>query len=206
MLERVTRRAGGHRTAWSARSRTVVGGSVVALLAAAALTAGCGAATGDPTGATADAPASGMPMPSGMAMGDPSATPADKIEGAKQATLTLLDTRPPGTDGAAGSAWLAQNDKGTTVTVTMTGLKPGQAYMAHLHAHACAKDNGGPHFKFAPAGPATPPNEVHLGFTADGAGKASMTVTSDRKVGDGARAVVVHPLDAMDNRLACADF
>lgn len=50
------------------------------------------------------------------------------------------------------------------------------------------------------------PNEVHLGFTAaeDGAGEA--TVTSDNRVADGAPAIVVHPADSMDNRLACADF
>jgi hypothetical protein len=185
-----------------------VGVSVVGLLAIAARAGGCGGkaeTTADsPAGTPASATAHGMA--SGAGMGDPSATPADKIDGAKKSTFTLLDTRPPGTDGAAGTAWLAQNDKGTTVTITMTGLKPAQEYMAHLHAQACAKDNGGPHFKFDPAGPTTPPNEVHLGFTADAAGKATVTVTNDRKVGDGARAVVVHPMDAMDNRLACADF
>ncbi|MGC9665280.1 hypothetical protein ACNTMW_01855 [Planosporangium sp. 12N6] len=194
-----------------------VAASVAGLLAVAALAGGCG---GDPAGTAAHGPTdgaspatapgaampSGMTMPSGMPMSDPSATPADRIDGAKKSTFTLLDTRPPGTDAAAGTAWLAQNDQGTTVTITMTGLRPGQAYMAHLHAQSCARDNGGPHFRFDPAGPATPPNEIHLGLTADATGAATATVRNDRKVGDGARAVVVHPMDAMDNRLACADF
>jgi hypothetical protein len=211
MRERVTGRIGLRRFWTPAWGRTGVAASVGGLLAVAALAAGCGAtATGTaadaPAGMSSSATASAMPMPSGMAMGDPSATPADKIEGAKKSAFTLLDTRPPGSDGAAGTAWLAQNDTGTTVTITMIGLKPGQAYMAHVHAQACAKDNGGPHFTFDPAGPAAPPNEVHLGFTADGAGKATVTVHNDRQVGDGAHAVVVHPMDAMDNRLACADF
>jgi hypothetical protein len=170
------------------------------LLAAAALTGGCGAKThGTSAGDSSSSP---MAMP----MSDPSATPADRIDGAKKSAFTLLDTRPPGTDAAAGTAWLAQDGTGTTVTIRMTGLKPAQEYMAHLHAQACAKDNGGPHFRFDPAGPATPPNEVHLGFTADTTGAGTATVHNDRKVGDGARALVVHPMDAMDNRLACADF
>jgi Cu/Zn superoxide dismutase len=174
------------------------------LLAAAALAGGCGATT---HGSDNDHSAmSSGPTASQMPMSDPSATPADRIDGAKKSAFTLLDTRPPGTDAAAGTAWLAQDGTGTTVTVRMTGLTPGQEYMAHLHAQACAKGNGGPHFKFDPAGPATPPNEVHLGFTADAAGAGTATVHNDRKVGDGARALVVHPMDAMDNRLACADF
>jgi hypothetical protein len=210
MREQVTCRVGVRRAGRLVPDRTRVAASVAGLLAVAGLAAGCGGASAT----TADAPtdrasaptASGMAMPSGMAMADPSATPADKINGAKKSAFTLLDTRPPGSDAAAGTAWLAQNDTGTTVTITMTGLKARQAYMAHLHAQACAKDNGGPHFTFDPAGPAAPPNEVHLGFTADSAGNATVTVHNDRKVGDGARAVVVHPMDAMDNRLACADF
>jgi Cu/Zn superoxide dismutase len=222
MRERVARRIGvdimrpltaGGGGVGSPPSRSRIAASVAGLLAAAALAGGCGGKAtgtdaGSPAGSSPSASASGMAMPSGMAMGDPSTTPADKIEGAdlKKGDFKLLDTRPPGSDTAAGTAWLAQNDKGTTVTITMTGLKPGEKYMAHLHAQACAKDNGGPHFKFDPAGPAMPPNEVHLGFTADGAGKAMVTVHNDRKVGDGARAVVVHPMEAMDNRLACADF
>jgi hypothetical protein len=150
---------------------------------------------------------SAMPGMSGM-MNNPSATPADKIAGAKRATFVLLDTRPPGTDAVKGTAWLAQGDAGTTLTVTMTGLKPGANYVGHLHAQACSADNGGPHFKFDPNDPGTPPNEVHIGFTADdnGMGMGMATVTNDRKVGDAAKAVVIHPADAADKRLACADF
>jgi Cu/Zn superoxide dismutase len=190
--------------------------SMLGLVVSTALAAGCAGKNDatDPTPAagsrSAGASAMGMPMamPSGPAYNDPSATPADKLAGAdlKQAAFKLLDTRPPGSDSAAGTAWLAQNDSGTTVTITMTGLKPGKAYVAHLHAQQCAKDNGGAHFQFDPAGPTTPPNEVHLAFTADPDGKATVTVHNDRKVGDAAKAIVVHPMDAMDNRLACADF
>ncbi|MBQ0985436.1 superoxide dismutase family protein [Streptomyces sp. F63] len=142
------------------------------------------------------------------AMGDPSATPADKIADAEitRGAFRLLDTRPPGMDDVTGTAWLAQHKDGTTVTVSLTGLKPGAAYMAHLHAQQCSDDNGGEHFQFEKGGATTPPNEVHLMFKAGKSGKATTTVSNTRKTGEDAVALVVHPREAMDNRIACADF
>lgn len=193
-----------------------------ALLAAACLAlAGCGGSDG--TAAPAD-PGSGSSMETGTAtdghgdehgeghdmsmpgMNDPDATPADQLPDAVTGAFTVLDTAPPGSDAVAGDAWLAQGEDGTTLTVRLTGLEPGTAYVGHLHAQPCAEDAGGPHFAFDPDGPATPPNEVHIAFTAgdDGAGEA--TATNDRQVGDAAPSVVVHPADAQDNRLACADL
>ncbi|MDW8805287.1 superoxide dismutase family protein [Streptomyces scabiei] len=143
-----------------------------------------------------------------MAMGDPSATPADKIPDADvvKGAFQLLDTRPPGMDGVKGTAWLAQGPKGTTVTVSLTGLKPGATYMSHLHAQACSAENGGDHFQFEKGGASTPPNEVHLMFTADKSGRGMTTVNNERKTGADAKAIVVHPSEAQDNRIACADF
>ncbi|MER2092325.1 MAG: hypothetical protein ABS918_06230 [Saccharopolyspora rectivirgula] len=139
-------------------------------------------------------------------MGDPSATPADQIEGAQLRTgqFELLDTRPPGFDGTAGTAWLALHDGGTTVTVRMTGLQPGEQYVSHLHAQSCAQDAGGPHFKFDPQGPEEPPNEVHLGFTADERGEGGTTVNNDRSA-DAAKSIVVHQAEG-GGKIACADF
>lgn len=144
---------------------------------------------------------------SGMVMDEPDATPADEVDGdLVTGTFTVLETAPPGSDGAAGEAFLAQTDDGTTVTIRLSGLEPGVAYVSHLHEQTCADDNGGEHFKFDPEGSDVPPNEVHLGFTADDDGTGEATVTNDQQVGDGAPAIVVHPADAMDNKLACADF
>ncbi|MDX3746432.1 superoxide dismutase family protein [Streptomyces sp. AK08-02] len=150
----------------------------------------------------------GMDGMSGTAMGDPSATPADKVPGATVAkgAFKMLDTRPPGMDDVKGTAWLAQGPKGTTVTVSLTGLKPGGVYMAHLHAQHCSADNGGAHFQFDKGGPTTPPNEIHLMFTADKSGMGMTTVNNSRKTGEDAVAIVVHPNEAQDNRIACADF
>ncbi|WP_240121431.1 MULTISPECIES: superoxide dismutase family protein [unclassified Streptomyces] len=208
----VTRRATSerHPRARRARNRLVAGGTAAA--ATALLLSGCGggssADTSDKAAAASAAPSKGMDGMSDMAMGDPQATPADRIPGADvvKGSFTLLDTRPPGMDDVKGTAWLAQGPKGTTVTVSLTGLKPGHHYMAHLHARHCNADNGGPHFQFTKGGPTAPPNEVHLVFDADASGKAMTTVGNDKKTGEGAVAVVVHPMEAMDNRIACADF
>ncbi|MFR9796395.1 superoxide dismutase family protein [Streptomyces sp. MS06] len=184
--------------------------------AAALLLSACGSGSSADTSQKAP-PASAAPSASsapsadgmsGMAMGDPHATPADKLPGAEvvKGAFKLLDTRPPGMDDVKGTAWLAQGARGTTVTVSLTGLKPGGHYMAHLHARHCSADNGGPHFQFTEGGPTLPPNEVHLKFDADAAGKAMTTVNNPRKTGKGAVALVVHPVEAMDNRITCADF
>ncbi|MEU3145255.1 MULTISPECIES: superoxide dismutase family protein [unclassified Streptomyces] len=200
------------------RTRLAVAGATLA--ATAALLSGCGGDSSENTSNTsADTAASSSPSKSmdgmdgmdgmdDMAMGDPSATPANKIPDAEvvKGTLQVLDTRPPGMDDVKGTAWLAQGPKGTTVTVSLTGLKPGDAYMAHLHAQHCADDNGGEHFQFEKGGATTPPNEVHLMFVADKSGKAMTTVNNAQKTGEDAVALVVHPREAMDNRTACADF
>ncbi|MCH5671455.1 superoxide dismutase family protein [Streptomyces gilvus] len=188
--------------------RLAVGTAFVTALAA--FLAGCGGEPSDHAAAKpkTSASAHNMDNMSGMAMGDPSATPAYKIPHAAvvEGTFKLLDTRPPGLDHVKGTAWLAQGAKGTTVTVKLTGLKPGASYMAHLHAQHCSADNGGAHFQFVEGGPAKPPNEVHLMFEADQKGTVMTTVDNARKTGKGAVAIVVHPSDALDNRIACADF
>ncbi|MCX5604710.1 superoxide dismutase family protein [Streptomyces phaeochromogenes] len=181
--------------------------------AAVLLMSGCGGdssdgASANETAADSSPPSAGMDDMPGMAMGDPSATPADKIPDAEVAKgpFKLLDTRPPGMDDVKGTAWLAQGPKGTTVTVSLTGLKPGDKYMSHLHAQPCSTKGGGEHFQFEKGGATTPPNEVHLMFTADKSGMGMTTVNNDRKTGEDAVALVVHPAAAMDNRIACADF
>ena len=176
----------------------------VGLAATALVVSGCGS----------EAPAEeaggmeGMSADQMASMNEPDATPADEVRRADLSAgeFTVLDTAPPGSDAVAGTAWVAQNKKGTTVTVRLTGLEPGETYAAHLHAETCEVDDGGPHFAFDPDGPEVPPNEVHLGFTASDDGTGEATVTNDREVGDAAPAVVVHPADSMDNRLACADL
>ncbi|MFG2309700.1 superoxide dismutase family protein [Streptomyces sp. NPDC048566] len=198
----------------------------LAVLTATALLSGCGGSSDSADDENASAASSAPSASSGtgkgmdkdkgmdgmsdmdMKYGDPSATPAYRVAGASvvKGAFELLDTRPPGMDDAKGTAWLGQGDGGTTVTVSLSGLKPGHHYMAHLHSSHCSADNGGEHFRFDKGGAAKPPNEVWLTFTADKSGKGTTTVTNEKKTGKGAVALVVHPMEAMDNRIACADF
>ena len=177
--------------------------TTVAALTLVLATAACG---DDETDATGPSGADSMDMSDDM-MSDPDATPADEVDGeVTTGEFTVLDTAPPGSEDAAGQAWVAQNDDGTTVTIRLTGLAPDTDYLSHLHAQTCSEDNGGDHFKFDLEGSDVPPNEVHLAFTSDADGSGEATITSDQQVGEGAPALVVHPADAVDNRLACADF
>lgn len=192
---------------WRPRAASLVAG----LAAVGLLASGCGDDTGD--GPTGDGPGGagassmdGMDGMDGMAMHDPDATPAHELPDATEVSFVLLDTAPPGSDEVAGTAWVAfGDDPGTTLTVTLTGLEPGAAYVGHLHADPCADGSGGPHFRFDPDGSDMPPNEVHIGFTADASGAGSATITNSQAA-DEAASVVIHPVEAIDNRLVCADL
>ncbi|HEY5943309.1 MAG TPA: hypothetical protein VIT89_10680 [Solirubrobacterales bacterium] len=93
-----------------------------------------------------------------------------------------------------GEAELTRSGGGTTVAVSLSGLEPKTEYMAHLHTGGCGQaDPGGPHFQFKQGGSEEPPNEIHLEFTSDAAGKAEAEATSKREVPSGeAGSVVVH--------------
>jgi Cu/Zn superoxide dismutase len=142
-----------------------------------------------------------------MNMGDPDATPASEVAGAEVVTgeFMLLTTRPPGYDDVTGTAYMARHDSGTTVTVEVSGLEPGVEYISHVHAEACS-NNGGPHYQFEVGGETVPPNEIHLLFTADEEGNGFMTAENAQTVDERAVAIVVHPVDLIDNKIACADF
>jgi hypothetical protein len=142
-----------------------------------------------------------------MNMGDPTATPATEIDGAeiRTADFVLLDTRPEGYDDVVGEAAIARYDAGTTVTVEVSSLMPGESYIAHLHDDVCS-ENGGAHYKFDPEGSDVPPNEIHLAFVADENGFGFMTAENAQVAGPEGVAVVVHPVDLIDNKIACAEF
>ncbi|BAN01138.1 hypothetical protein [Ilumatobacter coccineus] len=140
-------------------------------------------------------------------MGSADVTPADEVEGAALARgeYTLLDTRPAGYDDVAGTAVIARSTAGTTVTTEITGLKPNEAYISHLHEKPCS-DNGGDHFQFVDGTVEVPPNEVHLAFMSDDNGSAVWSAENDAVVGEDGVAFVVHPFEFIDNKIACVDF
>ncbi len=181
----------------------------IALVAAMGLAlAACGSDGSD--GAMSDGEMPHGEMPHGerpMNMGDPNATRASDVADAEIATgsFELLDTRPEGYDEVTGTATIARSDDGTTITVELTGLQPGEDYISHLHDGPC-RDRGGDHYQFDPEGMDTPPNEIHLAFTSDAEGNGSMTAENDQKAGPEGESVVVHPVDLIDNKIACAQF
>jgi Cu/Zn superoxide dismutase len=146
-------------------------------------------------------------MDMAMNMGDPDATPASEVAAGElvSGVFALLDTRPSGYDDVAGTADMARHDGGTTVTIELSGLQPGVEYISHLHAEPCS-NNGGPHYQFEVGGSEMPPNEIHLLFSADEDGNGFMTAENARTADERAVAIVVHPVDLIDNKIACADF
>jgi hypothetical protein len=93
-----------------------------------------------------------------------------------------------------GKAELERAGGGTTVSISLNGLEPKTAYIAHLHTGGCdQEDPGGPHFQFEKGGSEEPPNEIHLQLTSDAAGEGEAEVTSKREVPAGeAGSVVLH--------------
>jgi hypothetical protein len=95
-----------------------------------------------------------------------------------------------------GKAELERSDGGTTVAISVNGLEPKTAYVAHLHTGGCDQsDPGGPHFQFEKGGSEEPPNEIHLQFTSNAAGEGKAEVTSKREVPVGEAGSVVLHLD-----------
>lgn len=77
-------------------------------------------------------------------------------------------------------------------------------YGAHVHQQACGIGDADGHYKFDPAGPAAPPNEIRPGFTTDAAGVGNGKATVDGTAGPTAVAVVIHAPGGA--KIACADL
>ena len=186
-----------------------------AFVVTAVLLGGCGSdgeatAQDDPSAAES---MEGMEMGSesmdmsGMDMGaDRDATPAEEVADAEVADgeFETLETAPPSYGEVTGTAALARSDAGTTATIRLEGLPPDTEFMSHVHAQPCDTDQGGPHYQFEVGGSEMPPNEIHLPFTSDADGEGFMTAVNEQTAGPDAQAIVVHPLETPDNRVACA--
>jgi hypothetical protein len=114
---------------------------------------------------------------------------------------------PAGYSEVSGEADLERSGSGTEVSLTVSGLEPKTAYVAHLHTGGCDQaDPGGPHFQFEQGGPEEPPNEIHLEFTTDSAGEGEAEATSKREVPAGeAGSVVIHVGDESHHEMTAYD-
>ncbi|TMQ68139.1 MAG: superoxide dismutase family protein [Candidatus Eisenbacteria bacterium] len=142
---------------------------------------------------------------------------------AAAATLALAAAVPAQADGATvtsgdvhafatssdpaitGRATMVRTADGKTiVTIHAEGLLANTTYGSHVHLQACANGNAGGHYRFDPAGPAAPPNEIHLGFTTNEAGVGLGRAVVDATAGPTAMAVVIHAPGGA--KIACADL
>ncbi|MGI9611127.1 MAG: superoxide dismutase family protein [Acidimicrobiia bacterium] len=178
-------------------------GIALGLAVAAAAFGGSEAAAPAPAPIVADAPMMDMDMN----MGDVLLVAAVDVAGAEVASgqFQRLDTAPFGYDNVDGQAWLARSDAGTTVTIELTGLLPNSPFISHVHAGACG-EAGGPHYQFELGGSTQPPNEIHLMFTSDADGIGFMTAENSQVAAPEARSIVVHPMNTMDAKVACAEL
>jgi len=109
--------------------------------------------------------------------------------------FTALPDAPPADSRVTGEAEIERlSSGGTKVFLDVSGLEPETQYIAHLHTGGCDQaDPGGPHFQFEKGGSEEPPNELHLKFTSDAAGKGKATTSSKSEVPPGeAGSVVLH--------------
>ena len=106
----------------------------------------------------------------------------------------------------SGHAQMVRTADGkTVVSIHVEGLTPGWTYASHVHAAACATGDADGHYRFDPAGSATPPNEIWPGpFTANGGGIANGFTVAEGTAGSGAVSVVVHAPGGA--KIACADL
>jgi len=105
-----------------------------------------------------------------------------------------------------GHAQMVRTPDGRTfVTVHVEGLAPGTAYASHVHKQACANGEADGHYRFDPAGAATPPNEIWPGpFTTNDAGIGNADTIAEGTAGPAAVSVVVHAPGGA--KIACADL
>ena len=104
-----------------------------------------------------------------------------------------------------GEARMVRTADGQTIVIVhVEGLAPDTAYGSHVHQQACANGEADGHYKFDPAGPATPPNEIWPAFTTNAAGIGNGYASVDGTAGPTAMSVVVHAPGGA--KIACADL
>jgi hypothetical protein len=105
-----------------------------------------------------------------------------------------------------GRAQMVRTPEGKNiVTLHVEGLAPGTTYASHVHKQACADGEADGHYRFDPAGAATPPNEIWPGpFTTNDAGVGNANTIADGIAGAAAVSVVVHAPGGA--KIACADL
>ena len=96
-------------------------------------------------------------------------------------------------------------DGKTIVSLHVEGLVAGVTYASHVHAAACGTGLADGHYRFDPAGAASPPNEIRPGpFSANDAGIGNADTIAEGTAGPTAVSVVIHAPGG--TKIACADL
>jgi hypothetical protein len=109
-----------------------------------------------------------------------------------------------GQDIGGNARMIRTADGKTIVVVHIEGLSANTAYGSHVHQQACGNGDADGHYKFDPAGPAAPPNEIWPAFTTNAAGVGNGFASVDGSAGPTAMSVVVHAPGGA--KIACADL
>jgi hypothetical protein len=105
----------------------------------------------------------------------------------------------------SGHAVMVRSADGRTiVSVHVEGLAPDTTYGSHVHQQPCTVSDADGHFRFDPAGPATPPNEIWPGLTTNAAGVGNGNAIAAGTAGPNAVSVVIHAPSGA--KIACADL
>lgn len=108
-------------------------------------------------------------------------------------------------DNIAGTASMEVRPTGTTVTVEVEGLDPGEVYESHVHEYPCDVADAGAHYQRQPGGPATADNELWPTVMPDAMGMASDSFEVDHVARGDAQSIVIHRMTpAGSPRVACA--
>ncbi|WP_151480681.1 superoxide dismutase family protein [Streptomyces albicerus] len=199
-----------------------ISGIVIGALASAVLVAGAGGAYGATGAGGAYGAGSAYGAPGDGGTGDTAG--ADETPGYRMRTEGRF--APPGslipsaavtydTKLVPAGSWIEVTQRGAagggmTVTLRVTGLKPGHVYGAHVHQKPCGADpaDSGGHYQHRPSSDpadANADNEVWLDFTADayGAGAASAYHDWNFRRGEAASVVLHSEPGNFGARLAC---
>ena len=84
----------------------------------------------------------------------------------------------------SGRAQMVRTAEGRTiVAIQVRGLNPNTTYASHVHAATCGVGDADGHFKFDPAGPPAPPNEIWPGpFSTNPAGIGNGFTIAEREI------------------------
>lgn len=189
---------------------TAVGGALLVVLASAVLwsTRASGPSTRIAVTAPTDQPSADVEPPEPPAPVEPVEPPAPPapIEAVRYGGFVRrLEGSPPTFAGVGGVAIITRDERGTTVSVEVTGVQPAEPLVAHVHTGPCI-ENGGARYHFDPGRPADPANQIAVPLSTDDDGQVTGDVTHPVIAGPAARSLLVTFVGDPATPVACSEL